>query len=182
MVLTNLLSTRRGTPGPSRHRRGGTGQTSLLSRWLQPTAESTDAIAFPAHIHTCGQPPATPWSLWSQVRGTDKIFSPALAVPDGSFQGREHGKSEALEGVWVSGCCVTSDHKFAGLNFTNVLPYSSGSQKSEMGPAGIKPRCQPAFLLEAQGEDSFLVPFPAFRITCISWLPWSLPSSSKPVS
>ena len=46
------------------------------------------------------------------------------------------------------GAAVASD-KFAGLNFTNVLPYSFGSQKSEMGLAGIKSRCQPAFLLEA---------------------------------
>ena len=40
----------------------------------------------------------------------------------------------------MSGCCVTSDHKFAGLNFTNVLPYSSGSQKSEMGLPELKLR------------------------------------------
>lgn len=42
---------------------------------------------------------------------------------------------------WFSIAAITNYYKGRGLNNTNVLSYSSGRQKYEMGFTGLKSRC-----------------------------------------
>ena len=47
-----------------------------------------------------------------------------------------------LSTMKVSFTAVINHHKFSDLNNTNLLPYNSGHQKSEMGLSGLNKRGQ----------------------------------------
>lgn len=122
MVLINLLYTKRGILGFIRNMRDGTRLISPSSQWLMLTVGLTGVTAFPAHLHTCGQPPVTPWCSWLQVSGSrSKILFSGICKPLWKFRGSQRcGQWEppdpiSFGGIWMSySCCNKSQQTLAG--------------------------------------------------------------------
>lgn len=132
-------------------------------------------MVFSAVAPTCGRPPATPWSSWSQVRGCRPPFPPPSSqVPAGrgrrAGRRRRQGKPRALQSVSVSRCCSNKSAQTLGLKQTpqtyklTVLEVRAQSRshwgETRLGRAGSfrRPQAEPV-----------PAPFPAARGTHIPW-------------